>query len=313
MTHPHAATDDPGLPPRRVEEVHGGVFAFVQPDGSWGLNNTGFIVGRDAVLAIDACFTERRTRALIDAVRDRAGPRPVRMLVNTHHHGDHTFGNHLFLPDATIIGHERCRRAILREGLAAHALFPGVEWGEIVLAPPSVTFTDRLELWLDDMKVELISVAPAHTTNDIVAWLPEQRLLFAGDAVFHGGTPFALAGSVEGWIEALARLRALDAETIVPGHGAICGASVLDDMEEYLRLVQRAGERGVRDGIAPLEMARQLDVGRFGAWLDGERLAANLHRAYSEARGEPRGAPLPAQAIEDMIAFNGGRPPRCLA
>ena len=290
-----------------------GVFAFVQLDGSWGLNNTGFILGRDAVLAIDACFTERRTRSLIDAIRRQSGPRPVRTLVNTHHHGDHTFGNYLFAPAATIIGHDQCRESVLAEALNARRLFPGVDWGDIVLAPPTVTFEERLDLWVDELKVELIFVGPAHTTNDIVAWLPERKVLFSGDVLFNGGAPFALAGSVQGWIEALDRLRGLGAETIVPGHGAICGPAVIDDVAEYMQLILDAARRGMGAGLEPLEVARDLDLGRFSAWLDGERLPANLHRAYSELRGEPRGTRLPNQAVADMIAFNGGQMPRCLA
>jgi cyclase len=202
---------------------------------------------------------------------------------------------------------------MISEGLAAQNLFPGVDWGKIEIAAPSVIFADRLDLWLDDLKVELIFVGPAHTTNDIVAWIPERKLLFAGDVVFNGGAPFALAGSIGGWLEALDRLRALGAETIVPGHGAICGPDVLDELTSYLELVLQAARDGVAAGAEPLEVARQLDLGRFADWLDGERLAANLHRAYSELRGEPRGVPLPRQAVADMIAYNGGQPPRCLA
>jgi cyclase len=307
------AHDQADLPPPAVEEVSPGVFAFVQLDGSWGLNNTGFIVGKDSVFAIDSCFTERRTRSLIGAIRHQAGQRPVLTLVNTHHHGDHTFGNYLFLPGATIIGHERCRETVLSEGLGAKGFFPAVDWGAIVVTPPTVTFEDRIDVWADELKVELIFVGPAHTTNDIIAWIPERKVLFAGDVLFNGGAPFALAGSVQGWIEALDRLRALGAETIVPGHGAICGPDVIDDVAAYMQLVLDAARRGMAAGVEPLEVARELDLGRFSAWLDGERLAANLHRAYSELRGEPRGAPLPGKAVADMIAFNGGQLPRCLA
>jgi cyclase len=309
-THVH---HDAELPPPRVEEVSAAVFGYVQMDGSWGLNNTGFVVGRETVLAIDACFTERRTRSLIEAIRQQSAQLPVQTLVNTHHHGDHTFGNYLFLPNATIVGHERCREAVIRDGVGAHALFPGVEWGEIVIAPPTVTFEERLDLWVDDLRVELIFVGPAHTTNDIVAWIPERKVLFSGDVLFNGGAPFALMGSVGGWLDALDRLRALGAETIVPGHGAICGPDVMDDITAYLELVMDAARRGIAADAEPLEVARELDLGRFADWLDGERLAANLHRAYSELRGEPRGVPLSGKAVADMIAFNGGKPPRCLA
>ncbi len=85
------------------------VFAYIQPDGSWWINNTGFVTGSSGVLCIDTCATEARTRAFLDAVDAVAGP-GRRTLLNTHHHGDHTNGNCL-LPYATIIGHERCREA----------------------------------------------------------------------------------------------------------------------------------------------------------------------------------------------------------
>jgi cyclase len=88
---------------------------------------------------------------------------------------------------------------------------------------------------------------------------------------------------------------------------------VLDDLTAYLELVLEAARDGIAAGAEPLEVARSMDLGRFAGWLDGERLPANLHRAYSELRGEPRGIPLPRQAVADMIAFNDGRPPRCLA
>ncbi len=236
----------------------------------------------------------------------------MRTLVNTHHHGDHTHGNWLFRPDATIIGHTRCREAMIAEGGPSPALFPEVAWGRIEVAPPDLTFDDRLDLWVDDLRVELTFVGPAHTTNDVVAWIPERGVLFAGDLLFNEGTPFVLAGSIAGALEACERLRAIGAKTIVPGHGAVCGPEVIDDVETYLHFVQDAAARGFAAGAEPLEVARGLDLGRFGAGHDGERLAANVHRAYSEMRGEPRATPLGREAVTDMITYNGG-PPRCIA
>src|SRR5579859_2742907 len=95
-------------------EVSEGVYAYIQPDGSWYINNTGFIAGGGGVISIDTCSTERRTRAYLEAVAAVTG-QPVRTLVNTHHHGDHTYGNCL-LPQATIVGHRRCREEVLASG-----------------------------------------------------------------------------------------------------------------------------------------------------------------------------------------------------
>lgn len=301
------------LAPPKLEEVSDGIFAYVQPDGSWGLNNTGFLVGSETVTIIDSCFTERRTRAFHDAIR-QVTDLPLRTLVNTHHHGDHTHGNFVFLPAASIIAHEMCRKEVIDSGVAVTAFFPGVEWGQIRVAPPSVTFEDRLNLYLDDLKVELIHIGPAHTTNDVIAWVPDRKVLFSGDIIFNESTPFGLHGSIAGWLEALEAVRALGPETIVPGHGPVCGAGVIDEVAAYLRFVQEGARKGFEAGLSPLETARQTDLGRFAVWHDTERLVGNLHRAYSELRGEPRGTALdPGPIGADIITYNGGRPLRCLA
>ena len=113
------------IPAPTLEEVSDGIFAYVQLDGSWGLNNAGFFVGKHAVTVVDTCFTEARTRAFVDAIESVTGL-PMRTLVNTHHHGDHTHGNYL-LPGATIIAHELCRDVILAGGPSSttgSGLFP---------------------------------------------------------------------------------------------------------------------------------------------------------------------------------------------
>jgi cyclase len=312
MTTAHVP-DHIELPPPKIEEVSDGVFAYVQLDGSWGLNNTGFIVGSDGITAIDTCFTERRSRAFRDAIRSVSGL-PVRALVKTHHHGDHTHGNFVFRGESMIIGHELCRKEVIETGFGTKALFPGVDWGEIEIAPPTVTFENWMTMYVDDLRVELVYVGPAHTTNDVLVWLPERRIVFSGDVIFHDGTPFALMGSIAGWLEALKRLRALGAERIIPGHGAVCGPEVIDDVAAYLSFIQEVARKGHAAGVGPLEAARETDLGRFEEWLDRERLVGNLHRAYSELRGEPRGTPLPLpQAVADMVAYNDGQMPRCLA
>src|SRR4051795_3298556 len=227
---------EPGGPAHTVE-VAEGVFAYVQPDGSWWLNNTGFIRGDDGVLAVDATSTERRTRALLAAIKVQTAV-PVRTLVNTHHHGDHTNGNCLFT-DASVIGHRNCREGVRAQVIGGlEPVFGAVDWGNLEIRPPTVVFDDRLDLYAGDRRVELHYIGtPAHTTGDVVAWLPGEKVLFAGDLVFNGGTPFVLMGSVEGALDALETLRSFDATTIVPGHGPVCGPEVIDDVRGYLELV----------------------------------------------------------------------------
>ncbi|NUW43971.1 MBL fold metallo-hydrolase [Nonomuraea rhodomycinica] len=310
-----ATPHDHPLPPPRVEEVSDGVYAYVQPDGSWWINNTGFLAGRRGVIGIDSCSTERRTRAYREAVA-RVTDRPFTTLVNTHHHGDHTFGNHLF-PEATIVAHERTRELVLAEGIPAYraAWSPEVEWGELEAVAPFLTYTDGVTLHSDELRCEVRHVGTAaHTTNDSYVWIPERRLLFSGDLLFNGGTPFVLMGSVDGALEALDRLEELGAETIVPGHGDVCGPEVIGRVRGYLRFVRESAERGRAAGLTPLETARETDLGEWAALLDPERIVGNLHRAYAELDGLPRGGDIDlVAAVGDMITFNGGRPLSCLA
>ncbi len=298
-----------------IQQVSEGVYAYLQPDGSWYLNNTGFLVGRDGVISVDATSTEQRTRAYLDAMATVTRG-PVRTLVNTHHHGDHTHGNYLFT-GATIVGHERCREAILATPTPPPpGIWTDVAWGDLQVAPPFLTYTDGVTLWSDELRCEVRYVGtPAHTTNDSIVHIPERSVVFTGDLLFNGGTPFALMGSVAGWIEVLETvLRPLGARTLVPGHGPVCGPDVIDDVLAYLRFVQRTAQEAKAAGLSPLQAARQVDLGEFKDLLDAERIVGNLHRAYLELDGAERGAPIDLiQALGDMVAYNGGRPLTCHA
>ena len=298
-----------------IQQVSEGIYAYLQPDGSWWVNNTGFLVSRDGVISVDATSTERRTRAYLDAIAT-VTDRPVRTLVNTHHHGDHTHGNYLF-GGATIVGHERCREAMLGTPVPPPAgVWTDVDWGPLELAPPFLTYTDGVTLWSGDLRCEVRYVGtPAHTTNDSILHIPERSVVFAGDLLFNGGTPFALMGSVSGWIEVLETvLRPLGARTMVPGHGPVCGPGVIDDVLAYLRFVQRTAREAKAEGLSPLQAARAVDLGEFKDLLDAERIVGNLHRAYLELDGGERGAPIDlVQALGDMVAYNGGRPLTCHA
>ena len=284
----YSGHEHPELGPAELVEVGDGVFAYIQPDGSWYINNTGFVVGRSSVISIDACSTERRTRAYLDAIAS-VSQAPVTMLVNTHHHGDHTYGNSLFSA-ATIIGHENCRAELIAFGTPRDTgIWDPVDWGAVTLAPPTLTFTDGVRLWSDDRPIEVSYVGQAaHTNNDSLVWLPEQEVLFCGDLLFNGGTPFVLMGSVRG---------AIDVLTTVVG---------------YLEFVLAAARQGIAAGLSPLELARDTDLGEYAGWLDRERIVGNLHRAYSDLDPAHPRVNL-AAALRDMVAYNGGVPLSCYA
>ena len=298
----------------QVVEVADHVFAYVQRPGGWCVSNAGLLIRGDGATVIDTAATEKRARGLRTALAELTAA-PLRFLVNTHFHGDHTFGNAAVSdPGTLIVGHELARQEMMTAGMGLTKLWPDVEWGDVEVTPPQLTFRDRLTLHLGDHLAELVFVGPAHTTTDIVVWLPQERVLFAGDVVMPGCTPFVLMGSVSGSLRALDTLRALEPRIVVGGHGPVSGPEVLDETADYLRWLLRTAQEGIAAGFTPLQAARGASPGDFAAWLDSERLVGNLHRAYSELRGEPEGTELDVVGIfGEMVDYNGGRLPACYA
>jgi cyclase len=294
-----------------VDEVAGGVYAFVQPDGGWMVNNTGFVVGPSGrSVLVDSSSTERRTRAFLAEVNARASAAPMAM-VNTHHHPDHTYGNYLVPAATPVVAHDLCRAEALAAGLEAIRVITAPDYGNLVLRPPDITFTTSLTLHLDDVPMELHHVGPAHTNNDVIAWLPEQRVLFAGDVAFAGGQPFLLDGSVAGFPKALAAIRGLQPEVLVPGHGPVCRggevARLLDDLDAYIAFVAETARTGHEAGLTPLEAAQKHRDNPFSHWRETERLVGNLHRAYAELDGLPDDTRLSVPEVwPDMVTFHGG-------
>lgn len=294
-----------------VEEVTDGVFAFIQPDGSWMVNNTGFVVGSSGrTVLVDTCSTERRTAHFMDEVRARSTAEPM-ALINTHHHPDHTYGNYLAPQRTPVIGQVRCREEVLAAGLEATKVITTPDYGDLQLRPPDITFTDQLTVHLDEIQVDLEYVGPAHTSNDVLVWLPEQSVVFAGDLAFAGGQPFLLEGSLAGFPKALDAIRRLDAQALVPGHGPVVrGAAVatlLDDLTAYVEFVARIAAEGRAEGLTPLQVAEQHKDNPYAAWQESERLVGNLHRAYSELSGADLFTRLRVPDVwPEMVSFHGG-------
>jgi cyclase len=293
-------------------EVADGVFAYLQLDGGWCLNNAGVIIGDAKTVLVDTAATITRAQALRATV-ERLGGGQSLTIVNTHHHGDHCFGNGVFDRSATIIAHDRTSPELAEGGLGLCGLWPDVEWGDIQLRLPDVTYSTELTLHTGRHEVRLIHPGPAHTTNDTVVLLPAERVLFGGDIVWNGVTPFVLMGSVAGSIAAIERLAELPVSTVVPGHGPLGGPELLDQTVAYLRWVQELASAGRLAGLTPLETACESNLGAFAGLIDSERLVGNLVRAFAELDDGPLGEPVDVLgAFGQMIEYHGGLP-ACLA
>lgn len=292
-------------------EVAAGVFAWIQPDGSWWINNAGAVTGNGEAFVVDTCATAERTRRFLGALDDASGGAKVTRAANTHEHGDHTYGNVLLPEDAELIGHPT-----MADHLAADLLIDGCppiwepvpDWGVAGRRVPTTLVADRASYELGGHQVELMHPGyAAHTEGDLVAFVRDVGVLFTGDLIFHGLTPLVFAGSVSGARAALRWIAELAPAVLVPGHGPLVTRSELDGVlaehEAYLGLVQELADAGLAAGKAPLEVAESADLGRFASWADAERLVLNLHRAFADASG---GALDVLAAFADAMAFNGG-------
>jgi cyclase len=298
-------TPEPELVP-----VADGVLAWIQPPGSWWVNNAGAVHG-DGVALIDTCATRRRTERFLAEVAAATDAAPIRFAVNTHLHGDHTYGNALLPRDTAIIGHEKTREGLLADQILRSTppvWSPTPDWGIDTTRPPTVVLRDELTLHVGDHRIELRHPGyPAHTHGDVVAWLPGQRVLFTGDLLFHRITPLLMAGSLDGARRSLDWLAGFDAAVVVPGHGTIIDAAALPDvlagLDRYYRLVLDVARDGLASGTPPLAAATDCDLGEFADWPDAERIVLNLHRAYADAAGTPFDL---VAAMSDAITWHGG-------
>lgn len=286
---------------RGLVQVGERTYAFLQPDGGWGWSNAGLVVGDTEAVLVDTFFDLANTRELLDAVAG-VTDLPIRKVVNTHHNGDHCYGNQL-VEGATIIGHYRTRAEML-QGPAPSALaglraapddggavgylkraFAPFDFEGIEVVPPTVTFEDRLWLNPGGTSVRLEYFGPCHTLGDIVAHVPDDDVLFAGDIAFIGSTPLVWEGSLLNWIETIHRIDSLRPKVIVPGHGPVTDMEGLRAMGAYLGHVVAQGAELKDRGLTPQQAAREIDLGAYAGWTDPERIVLNLMRLWLELDG----------------------------
>jgi glyoxylase-like metal-dependent hydrolase (beta-lactamase superfamily II) len=299
-----------------LRQIARDVYACLQPDRGLGWSNSGFI-DRGGGLVVDTFWDLPRTRRLIETYA-RVRNQPARRLVNTHHNGDHCWGNQLFA-GAEIIGHRLCAaafgkerpdvlEAIRRSGgsqdpalRAFAAALSDYDFSGITLTPPTVLFDERLALDLDGRPVELVYVGPAHTIGDVIVHLPEDRVVFTGDVLFRLCTPIGWEGTFANWIAALEHIIALSPDVVVPGHGPVCGLEGPREMKAYLAYVCDEARRGFDAALSPVEAAKRIDLGPYAGWTEPERIVFNVARAYREFRGERFDAPPDlASLMRDM-------------
>jgi cyclase len=319
-------------PPVRTE-LAPGIFLFTTPSyGDVGLDgNSIAILSDDGVLVFDTNGTPAAAAAVLSQIRELTA-KPVRWVVNSHWHWDHWYGTEVYqraFPDLRIVAHEKTRALMMGPALQFNR--PGVETqlpaylgnlakraeSDPALQPllaedrffleqkarvhhtfPDVTFSERLNIKLGERHIEVLHYGRAVTPGDAFAYLPNEKILLLGDLIVNPIT-FALSGYPSEWLRTLEKIDALDATTIVTGHGpALHEKTLLRTTMAVFRVLLREGKAAKTSGLDPDQAKEKIfpQLHDLMVSLTGDDPAKNnafkqqlvdwyLHRVYEEADG----------------------------
>jgi glyoxylase-like metal-dependent hydrolase (beta-lactamase superfamily II) len=279
-------------------EVGPGLWAWLQPTGTWGRSNAGLISDGGQSLLIDTLFDVALTREMLDAMAPIIAGAPIDTVLLTHGDGDHWWGTEL-LPDARIYATSEAIEEM-------RAVPPDVARGMLAaeLPPALQAFVDRAfgpyqfdgiaprvadeavdaprTFSVGAIDAEFVPIGPAHTGGDAIVHVPEHGVVFAGDVLFVDNTPITWSGPVRSWIAACDRLLALDADVYVPGHGPVTDADGVRAVRAYFSFVLEESRARLERGMTAQEAAFDIDLGPYAAVQDADRIVVSVDRAYAE-------------------------------
>ena len=235
-----------------------------------------FLVTPDGVIATDPINAE--AAAWLEAEIARRFDKPIRYLVLSHDHADHSSGGEVFADTATVIAHDRAKATILA--------------GRRPTAVPDITFSDRMTVELGGKRVELIYVGRNHSDNSIVMLFPDERTLFAVDFVSVRRLPFRnLADSYyPDWIGSLRRVEGLDFDILAPGHGEMGTRQDVTDHRRYHEDLYNAVVAAARAGKSLEEMKASISLDAYSGWGSyAAWRALNIEGIHARVRLQRRG------------------------
>jgi cyclase len=267
-------------------------------DNAPAVCNNGWIIFEDYVLVVDANYPAG-ARLMISKIRALTD-KPIRFAFDTHHHGDHAYGNQVYVEAGAVpVAHtgviEEMRRKEPRNW--EEDMKYRIDLKDTKLKAPSVLFPK--ELYFDDGKhrVELMHLGVAHTHGDAIAWLPKEKILFTGDVCVNGPYNFVGDGDVGKWIATLDAAKKLGATTICTGHGPRSVASVLDDQQAFFKMLQDQVHTRLVNASPEEAKSRMEEIRRT---MKGD---AQITRYVSEG-GKDDGFPSQVQKVYEELTGN---------
>jgi len=300
----------------RLEQLAEGVYAVIHMAGGAAIGNAGIVDLGDRTLVYDSLFTPQAGADLRTAAEVLTGRR-VDMLINSHWHNDHIWGNQSFGADTDIISDEETRRKIIatrghgaydtfmaqaRANLEATraayeaeqdearrrqlALWVDYHQAVVNLKPilkiraPNLTFVDRLAFHGTARSAELITFAGGHTESDAVLFLPQERIAFMSDLLFIEHQPYLGGGDPDRMLHILDQVAALNPLILVPGHGPVGTAASLKVMQQYVSTLDGLARQMVADGEPEANIDHMPMPEHYGDWLFAAFFPVNMHFLY---------------------------------
>ena len=259
-------------------------------ESSREVNSTvGIVLTSEGVVLIDTGQTLIDSRQVLEAVR-KLTPLPIRFVINTEVHPDHTSGNFLFSPPAVVINHAGAGDAMRkadnpnRFATAPAEIRAAAEGYRLV--PPQVEYQEKMTLRVGERTFELLRLRNAHSEADTAVWLPAERVLFAASVALPNSLnnvrPFV---AIADMLAATRMLRSLGPEVVVPGHGSVGTTTIFDESERYYTvLAERVGAL-VRAGRTLEQIRQELRMPEYAEWAYQDRMPSNIDAAYRAATG----------------------------
>ena len=278
----------------QVKEVAPGVFfrysaiSPTDPNVFGGSNNV-WVVMEDYVVVIDANFPKEAEDVL--AAVKKTTDKPVKYVLDTHHHGDHAYGNAVWAKAAAkVLGSKNCARLLKTNGPMAWeaAAKDRKDLATSELKQVDEVFDDKLVIEDDTQRIELLYLGHAHTSGDAVAYLPKHKLLCTGDACVNGAFNYMGHSNSASWVQCLEKMEKLDVKFVCPGHGAMATKELLARQKRYFVEMRGHVQKGI-DGKKSLEdITASLDLPWYKEWTgkDAKEIKDNVEHVYKELTGK---------------------------
>lgn len=264
-----------------THKVADGVY-FHESDGG---SNIGWVIFEEYVFVIDANFPNYAETVLAEI--KETTDKPIRFVFDTHHHGDHAFGNNIFVKaGATPVSQVNCFDVLVdSKSMYANWAQGKPAYQNTKLEIPTITFEDKMVFDDGNQRVELLYFGHGHTVGDAVAYLPKQKILFTGDLCVNGAYNYMGQSNSESWVRALTRVKGLDVETVCPGHGEMAGSELLDTQLEYFVKLREQVAASLQEGKTAEETMLAIDIPMYKEWTGVEPRKDHITYVYSEMAG----------------------------